>query len=380
MTLRKATLISVIAAVMLIMAMPLVSQDRFFDTADPGPNTAVLTICYPTLYSLNSVIGLQKEGLLPTDGLIVAGVFHEDESSNYAGAMNFIKNQGLEDRFVFHRVSGELTPENLFGENPCSQEYRKIFEKSDAIIFFGGADMPPELYGRKTSLLSALHTPVRHYFELSFIFHLLGGHQDPSFTPFLASRPEFPVLGICLGEQSINAGTGGTLVQDIWSEVYGLSTVEDVIALGPEQWHNNPWPRLKPQDGLLSYNLHRIRLSASGKLVKELGMDESDTPYVVSSHHQAAARPGRYIRVIATSMDGRVAEAIEHELFPNVLGTQFHPEFTVIWDKDKKVRISPDEEPFTIRTRLEEHEPGFTFQRKIWEWFGDKMLASKDRR
>ncbi|MBN2417737.1 gamma-glutamyl-gamma-aminobutyrate hydrolase family protein [bacterium] len=380
MPLRKRILVPVSMVIMILTSVSLFSQDRFFDTDSPGQGTAVLTICYPTLYSIRSVLGLQEEGLLPVENLIIAGVFHEEEVSDYAGAMNFIRNEGLEDRFVFHAVRGALNPENLYGENPCTDEYRNIFSKSDAVIFFGGADMPPELYGRKTSLLSALRTPMRHYFELSFIFHLLGGHQDPDFRPLLRDRPDFPVLGLCLGEQSINAGTGGTLVQDIWSEVYGLTTVEDVIALGPEQWHNNPWPNLKPRDGLLSYNLHRIRLSAAGKFVRELGFTEADHPYVVSSHHQAVSRPGRYIRVIATSMDGRVAEAIEHERFPNVLGLQFHPEFSIIYDHEKKVRIDPDQEPFTIRTMLEENSPSFAFHQKIWEWFADKLHASADGR
>jgi hypothetical protein len=55
--------------------------------------------------------------------------------------------------------------------------------------------------------------PHRHYLELSFLFHLLGGFQDESFLPLLEERPEYPVLGICLGMQSMNVATGGDMIR-----------------------------------------------------------------------------------------------------------------------------------------------------------------------
>jgi putative glutamine amidotransferase len=43
------------------------------------------------------------------------------------------------------------------------------------------------------------------------------------------------VFGICLGCESLNVGTGGTLTQDIWSEIYGVLYLEDAVALSKER-------------------------------------------------------------------------------------------------------------------------------------------------
>lgn len=372
----QAAFLFCILTVMTAAPGPVRAQNRYFDTAAPDPETVVIAVCYPTLYSLNSILGLQKEGLLPVDKLIIAGIYHEDEVSDYAGAQNYIKDKGLEHRFVFHEVRGGLGSGDIYKENACSGEFRTIFSRSDGIIFFGGADIPPEFYDSKTSLLASLSTPARHRFELSLMFHLLGGSRNPDFSELLRTRPDYPVLGLCLGEQTMNVAAGGTLIQDIWFEKYGLKTVEDVISLGREQWHNNPWPKLRPRQNLLRYTMHRIRLKPEGKLVKELGFSRDDHPRVVSSHHQMVDRTGRGIRIIATSMDGRVPEAIEHETYPNVLGLQFHPEFDSLWSKEKNRRIEPGDRPFSLRSVLEENPPSYAFHKAIWTWLREKAAAS----
>ncbi|MCJ7681654.1 MAG: gamma-glutamyl-gamma-aminobutyrate hydrolase family protein, partial [Candidatus Aminicenantes bacterium] len=184
--------------------------------------------------------------------------------------------------------------------------FEKIFKESDGILFFGGADIPPALYGEKTELLSTVTTTVRSFLETSFVFHLLGGSQNLAQPALLETDYDFPVLGICLGCQTLNVGTGGSLVQDIPSDVYGLKHYEDVAALGREHWHTNPWARVHPEKNLLSYNLHPILLQNEGKFVQEMGMTASDTPTIMSAHHQMAGRIGLGLKVIATSMDGRV--------------------------------------------------------------------------
>ncbi len=354
---------------MLIVTAATQAQPRYFDWATSSPDTQVIAICYPTMYSLRSVLALQREGFLPTEKFLVVGVYYEKESSDYQSARRYVDINGLKKNFRFHEVRGELNPQNIYRENGCSGEFALIFHKSQGIIFFGGADIPPELYGDKTSLLTELRTPYRHYFELSFIFHLLGGYQNGEVEPLLEERTAYPVLGICLGEQSLNVGTGGTLIQDIWDEVYDKENVEDVLRLGKERWHNNPWIRLRPLDGLLHYNMHRIRLKEDGTLVQELALPPEATPYVVSSHHQAVKKLGKDLRVIATSLDGKVVEAVAHQRYPNVLGVQFHPEFSILYDREKKVRIRPDDEPFTLRSVLENNPPSYLFHQRLWAWF-----------
>ena len=53
---------------------------------------------------------------------------------------------------------------------------------------------------------------------------------------------------------------------------------------------------------------------------------EQQEPYVLSSHHQAVGKLGKNMEVIATSLDGKIIEGLQHKIFKEVIGVQFHPE------------------------------------------------------
>ncbi len=348
---------------------------RAFDSAQAPSETIRLAILYPSTGSINALRKLRDLGLLSIEPLEVIGIFHEAENIDYDRSIRLVQELNL-DWFHFHRLSGELNAENLFQENDITPEFRTIFEKSDGIIFFGGADIPPYLYAEKTQLLTGIRTPFRHFMELSFVFHLLGGNQDAGHAPLLTSDPTYPVLGICLGEQTLNVGTGGSLVQDVWSELYSAQFLEDVIALGRDNWHTNPYARLYPEKNLLSYNLHPIRLQPEGRFVVEWGFSETEYPFIMSAHHQSVEDLGRNLQVIATTLDGKVVEAIAHTVFPHVLGVQFHPEFPMLYDPEIKNKLTPDEvQEVSALNILEEHPPSLRFHQKIWSWFADKLYA-----
>lgn len=336
-----------------------------------------IAICYPSIGSVKSLEGLIQQGFIPEKGLKITGVYHTDEVSDYERSEQYVKNKKL-SWITFVKVSARINPEKLFQENACTPHFKKIFQTTDGIIFFGGADIPPYLYGKKVNLLTQIRTPYRHFFELSFIFHLLGGNQNKDFIPFLENRPDYPVLGICLGAQSLNVGTGGTLVQDIWMETYGKTTLEDVIALGRENWHTNPYARLYPEKSLMSYNLHPIEFKENSTFCTELGFKKTDRPLIISSHHQAVDTLGQGFRAAAFSLDGKVIEAIEHERYPRVLGTQFHPEFPLLWDENNTFRLVPGEEEFIVRNVLEKRVPSFAFHKAIWAWFVKAVTSETD--
>jgi putative glutamine amidotransferase len=355
--------------------IPLFSQpeDRYFDSAELASKEVRLTILYPSLGSLRALVELRKNGLITVENLLVIGVFHEKESTNYKASIAYVKHNNL-DWVKFHRLSAELDKDNLFRKNPLTAEFEEIFKKSDGVIFFGGADIPPQIFKEKTSLLTRIETRYRSFLELSFIFHLLGGFQDNNFKALVDSSPQFPVLAFCLGCQSLNVGTGGTLIQDIWSEVYGKKYFEDVIALGKEKWHTNPFASLYPEEKFIGYNLHRIKFIKNGKFCAEFGLNKEDTPYILSSHHQMAGKLGKGMKIAATSLDGKVVEAIEHKKFPNVLGVQFHPEFPGLYDPEKKFRFTPeDKEEKSLLSILEANPPSLAFHKKIWSWFSGKL-------
>lgn len=331
-----------------------------------------LTVFYPSVGTVRHLQALRQQGFINLPDLKVTGVYHLKEATNYEEARKYVQENNL-TWFTFRPFSADITPENIFKKNGLTDELLEIFGRSDGIIFFGGPDIPPAVYREKTSLLTEITDPYRHYFELSAIFHLLGGHQDPGFKAWLENRPELPVLGICLGAQSLNVGTGGTLVQDIWTEVYGKNFVEDIINLGPERWHNNPYPKLHPDLRLSGYNFHWIRLLPQGFFVRRLGFSEKDRPRVLSSHHQAIEKLGLGFVVAATSPDGKVVEAIEHTRYPNVIGLQFHPENYRLWDREFKIKFKPDEQPTSYYELLQSSPPSLEFHRRIWEWFAETM-------
>lgn len=351
--------------------IPLI-EERYFDIAPIEHEDIRIAIFYPSVGSIKSIIELRKNNFLQLNQMTIIGVYHENERTDYEKSKEFVKEKKL-DWIKFHRVTAPLSRYTIFQKNPCTSDFETIFHKSDGIILFGGADIPPHIYGSKTNLLTRIQTPYRHFLELSCVFHLLGGLQDNDFKGFLESEPEFPVLGICLGCQSLNVGTGGTLTQDIWSEVYSLKYFEDVVELGKENWHVNPQAHLYPEKKLIPYNMHPIKLNISSKFCNEMGFDHFETPYILSAHHQMVGKLGKGMKTAATSLDGKVVEAIEHEKFPNVLGVQFHPEFPILWDHKTKFRFTPEEEVGkSLREILEENPPSFAFHQKIWSWFSQK--------
>lgn len=343
-------------------------EERHLDSVQVLGAETQVAIFYPTIGTIKSLLALREEGLLPTEGLVVVGVYHSKETSDYEAARRYVDDSGL-TWVKFHRVNGELSPTTIYRENSCTADFVSIVEKTDGAILFGGPDIPPECYGQETRLLTVIEDRYRHYLNLSFAFHLLGGGQEPSFTPLLAAHPDYPLLGICLGAQTINVAAGGTLVQDIWQQLYHEETYEGVLRLGPRSWHTNPFRRLYPDSGLLGYEMHPIKLRAGEPLWQEWGFAPTDSPYVVSAHHQAVARLGKDIRVAATSADGRVVEAIVHRKCANVLGVQFHPDFAILWNPKLRFTFAPGGVETSLRAILETHPPSLAFNRQVWSWF-----------
>lgn len=353
-------------------------HERFFDTAAAPGDMVRLTVFYPSVNSLRHLLALKEQGFIPFENLEIVGVYHVKERTNYRDSVKFVQDNKLEN-IHFHGVTADLAVASLYKKNAASDEFRKIFELSNGLIFFGGPDMPPAAYGEKTDFRTVVTDPFRHYVELSMIFHLLGGRQDETAKAFLADRPDFPVLGICLGMQSLSVGTGGAMIQDLWSEVYGIQSAEEAIALGQQKWHKNPFEMLAPAERNLGpYMLHQIKLVAGGRAWTAMGMTEADRPQIASSHHQAVEKLGLGFRAVASSLDDKIIEAIEHEKYPNVLGVQFHPEYRKLWDATPEFKFSPDDpDLFGYRTILEANPPSLEFHKRLWSWFLTRVKGAE---
>lgn len=305
----------------------------------PGRGQDTVLLFHPTAYNLEVVQNLLEEEVFLLDGYHVLGVYHPGETYDYSKAEAYIKKNYRKKNALFslREIQGELGPENIFMENPATEQFRELFNRSQGALFMGGPDIPPVCYGEKVHLLTSVTDPFRHYLELSYLFHLLGGTQNEAWTPYLEGNLNYVINGICLGMQTMHVATGGSMIQDIPTEMYGIWEAEDILTLPVDQMHRNYMDYLNTgcQDPT-SYHFHKIDLKTNGLLSSTLGFTAETDPLVLSSHHQALATLGQGWEVLATSMDGRIIEAIHHTRYPQVLGIQFHPEKPGLFDPSIK--------------------------------------------
>lgn len=178
---------------------------------------------------------------------------------------------------------------------------RELVELIDGLLVTGSlSDVDPALFGEEPHpRLGPLHSS-RTKFEIGLIRAVL--------------RKGKPVMGICGGMQTINVALGGTLVQDIPSQVKG--------ALQHSQ-RGDPAP-----------SFHTVNVEKHTLLHHILGKERIR---VNSTHHQAVGRLARGFIRNAWSEDG-VTEGIEKTGYGFCIGVQWHPERVVDVDENA-VRI-----------------------------------------
>ncbi len=327
-----------------------------------------IILMHPTVNNVRTFEYLLNNKIFPLpNGYKAIGVYHSLEKFDYSMTEEYIDKEGITNVSLI-KIDAQLSPENLYKKNKCTDIFKTLFEKSNGVIFFGGPDIPPACYGEPTDLLTIITDPNRHYMELSFLFHMLGGYQDSTYIPLLRSRPDYPILGICLGMQSINVATGGTMVQDIPTELYKLNTLEDVLGLNQNQRHRNYQTNFGIDDNVTSDNYHQIAIDKESLLINYVSSDTIH-PYVLSSHHQCLEKLGKGLKTAAWSMDGKIVESIIHAEFQNVLGVQFHPEVNALYKPEEKINTLPLKPGEHSYLDLYCGDKGENFQRAIWKVF-----------
>ena len=350
-----------------------VSHNKYSD-----PGKAKIILVNPGIFYVRSIDFLVQTQVLDTSLIDFEAVFYSKSEVRFSETDEYIRNNDL-DYIGSREITGNLNFSTVYENNECSEYFRDIFENSDGIIFFGGWDIPPVYYGQKTELTVEINTPNRHLFELSFLFHLLGGNQHREFTALMQTKPDYMVLGICLGMQSMNVATGGDMYQDIPSDVYGLKYVEDLLVQEKDKMHRNYYKSLYPEKEINSHSFHHIKI-IDKNAKSDLNVGDNFYPLVVSSHHQAVKNLGRNMIVAATTMDTKVIEMLRHKTYKNVIGTQFHPEFYSIYDPDsEEVKFNPgDTEPMTEHKMILKNG-SFQFHTDFWKMIQNKTLLSKSK-
>jgi putative glutamine amidotransferase len=164
----------------------------------------------------------------------------------------------------------------------------EIVDRLDGIVFSGGDDLDPSLYGQSWHPKAEPIDPDRQKFELALIAEV--------------EKRRMPALGICLGCQLMNVHRGGSLNQFL-PEIERDSALEH---------------RKLGDDG----RRHPVELVPGTRLAQLIGRQQIE---VNTRHKQSIARTGRGLRIIAKAPDG-VVEGIEDPEHPFFMAVQWHPE------------------------------------------------------
>jgi putative glutamine amidotransferase len=357
----------------LFVFLQVFAQDFFDNQFDKRKNYIILA--NPTVGNLKVIQFLANAKLLDLNErkMKFVGVYHPSQAYDFNETKKYITENQL-DNFHLQEVRGELNDTNLFRTNDCTGQLKKIFENSVGIFFFGGPDIQPEIYDEENTL-SVVTDPGRHRFETTFLFHLLGGYQNEDFKPFLEENKKYLVTGFCLGMQTMNVATGGTLIQDIPAEIYGATTPETTLEIGRGNLHRNYWQEISKDTLLMGINLHTIQFTDHPFFGKAVNVSKSFHPRIYSSHHQAAEKIGKGLEVTALSPDGKIVEGLAHKRYPNVFAVQFHPEVPGLYEDLKPLKFNPDDQPMTYNDII--GKKSVRFHEEYWNYISYILKKAK---
>jgi putative glutamine amidotransferase len=174
--------------------------------------------------------------------------------------------------------------------HPSNIRLRDYARHLDGLVLQGGADVSPQSYSEMPTRPEWSGDRARDMYELELLHEFVEAGK--------------PILGICRGCQLINVAFGGTLYQDIATDV------PEALA----HVHND-------------YDRHRHEIvlpegSSLGRMLKG-----AKRGLVNSIHHQAVKTLGRDMAAEALSYPDQMVEAIRYRKAPFVVGLQWHPEF-----------------------------------------------------
>jgi gamma-glutamyl-gamma-aminobutyrate hydrolase PuuD len=174
--------------------------------------------------------------------------------------------------------------------HPSNIRLRDYAKHLDGLLLQGGADVSPQTYAEAATSHEWPGDRVRDMYELELLHEFIESGK--------------PVLGVCRGCQLINVAFGGTLYQDIATDVPTAGT--HVNENYEQHRHGIHFP-----DGSTLVNMFPGRRDA----------------IVNSIHHQAVKTLGRDLNIEAVSASDGIIEAVRYRRAPFVMGVQWHPEF-----------------------------------------------------
>jgi putative glutamine amidotransferase len=171
-----------------------------------------------------------------------------------------------------------------------NEDVPAIVDRLDGLLLSGGGDVEPKRYGEESHPTVNRTNETRDEFEIALTNGALARH--------------LPVLAICRGLQIVNVVLGGTLIQDIPSD---LGSIDHTVI------------------GHAVYDGHQpVTVESNSLIAKATGATDLMVNFI---HHQAVKELAPGLRAVAWANDG-VIEGIEHEDegWP-LLAVQWHPEY-----------------------------------------------------
>ena len=165
-----------------------------------------------------------------------------------------------------------------------------IISRLNGLVLTGGQDVDSYLFGEEPHPKVGRMNPYRDELEIALCKE--------------AVIHNIPVLGICRGAQIMNVAMGGTIYQDIESQV------EDAKLI----CHDQQAPKW--------FGIHEVEIGDGSSLREIFGAKVIRTN---SFHHQAIRRPGEMLIAVGHTRDG-IVEAIETKDHSFYIGVQWHPE------------------------------------------------------
>lgn len=180
----------------------------------------------------------------------------------------------------------------IFPMEVTEDDLRDLVTLTDGVLFTGGDDIHPFLYGEETDAKCGNVSQPRDSMEMALV-------------PLVMEFGK-PIFGICRGIQILNTAMGGTLYQDIPSQFKSELSIA----------HRQPFAYKVPS--------HTVDIPPGTLLSRILG-EEHASIAVNSMHHQAIKDVAPGLEVCGYAPD-KMIEAVYAPDYPFLLGVQWHPE------------------------------------------------------
>lgn len=168
---------------------------------------------------------------------------------------------------------------------------RALFDAADGVLLTGGGDVAPQRYGEQPMPECGAPDLERDAAELQLAQWAVEENK--------------PLLAICRGHQVLNVALGGTLYQDI-----------------PSQLDTPLNHRGSTERGVRGLPVHVLSVAQGSRLADAVGAGDHPAN---SHHHQAVKELAPELAATGWSEDG-VIEALEARSASWVVGLQCHPE------------------------------------------------------